>query len=134
MKVSVFDTYVGLSDGSCLHFDILIPESQKDFEQILSYGRQFLEQAGLQFGQMSSEECQYCHIEAASPEIEADISAKGYSIIELGRIPARLPSAPSRRDLLLHLRAHHPSLRFQPIQHLSTEQLQQLIHGPNIQS
>jgi hypothetical protein len=83
MKVSVFDTYVIKKDGTTMHFDILVPENEKDELKIQFYGHAYLEEKG-QGGQvLTSKECRFCHIEQASDKVLEDIRKRGYSIVEM---------------------------------------------------
>ena len=83
MKAAVFDTYVTKSDASIMHFDIVVPENTT-FEVVQAYGRTYLASKGLKNLSLTTKECQFCHIEQASPELESSITTEGYAIIELG--------------------------------------------------
>jgi hypothetical protein len=83
MKIAVFDTYVTKKNGAIMHFDILVPNQEKDLEKIYSFGKDYLVQKQQSGQPLSSKECSFCHIEQASEEVIADIAAKGYSIIEM---------------------------------------------------
>lgn len=83
MKAAVFDTYVKRPDARIMHFDIIVPDNI-DFEQVQTYGKAYLKAKGLSDLALTTEECKFCHIEQASPELESSIEAQGYSIIELG--------------------------------------------------
>lgn len=84
MKVSVWDTYVKKHDGSIMHFDILVPDSIKDdFGKVKEFGREYL---GSKLGvgdDLSTNECQFCHIEQALDKVIKDIESRGYSIVEM---------------------------------------------------
>lgn len=82
MKISVYDTYVNKDDGSVMHFDILV-ESSKTLEDALAFGKEYLDLKGLGNSQLTAKECNYCHMEMASLEIENIVSTKGYYIIEM---------------------------------------------------
>jgi Domain of unknown function (DUF2024) len=73
MKVSVYDTYVKKKDGTVMHFDILVPDNEKDY--LATKG-----QAGQP---LTSKECRFCHIEQADKDMEQAIASKGYFIIEM---------------------------------------------------
>lgn len=83
MKVSVWDTYVDRNDGLTMHFDILVPEIEKNQEQVFDFGNAYLKQKSFETGKISTKECAFCHIEEASPEVVSDIQKKGYSIVEM---------------------------------------------------
>lgn len=83
MKVAVFDTYVEKKDGTIMHFDILVPEEEKDEERIYSFGRTYLADKGQEGQPLRSAECKYCHIEQASEKVLENIEQTGYSIIEM---------------------------------------------------
>ncbi|MBP7448998.1 MAG: DUF2024 family protein, partial [Flavobacteriales bacterium] len=40
--MAVWDTYVTRNDGRVMHFDIIVPSSQRDSAMIHSYGRAYL--------------------------------------------------------------------------------------------
>jgi hypothetical protein len=83
MKVAVWDTYVQKSNGTIMHFDILVPEAVGDHKVIYDYGQRYLAKKGQQGKQLDSRECKFCHIEEASAEMIASISAEGFHIIEM---------------------------------------------------
>jgi Domain of unknown function (DUF2024) len=83
MKVSVYDTYVKKKDGNVMHFDILVPDSEKDTDKIHAYGRTYLATKGQAGQPLTSKECRFCHIEQADADVEAAIKANGYYIIEM---------------------------------------------------
>lgn len=83
MKVSVWDTYVKREDGNIMHFDILVPHTLSDEETIYNYGKSYLKSKTFKTGQLTSTECQFCHIEKATEEIIANIEKVGFHIIEM---------------------------------------------------
>lgn len=83
MKVAVWDTYVTKIDGNIMHFDIVVPEEIKDADIIYSHGREYLKSKGQAGQPLTSNECTFCHIETVKPQWEAEISQKGYFIIEM---------------------------------------------------
>jgi hypothetical protein len=83
MKVAVWDTYVTKKDGSVMHFDIIVPESMKDTDIIIGYGRDYLITKGQNGQQLTSKECRFCHVERAKPEWEVSINKFGYYIYEM---------------------------------------------------
>ncbi len=129
MSVAVWDTYVKKRDGSVMHFDIIVPSTLKDAATIHRYGGEYLASAGEAGAKISTEECQFCHIENPSEDMQAAIDDKGYYILEMDDVPASLPDNPTRRDLVLHLRAHDARYRFANLQGKTPAELQSLI-GP----
>lgn len=83
MKIAVWDTYVKKQDNELMHFDILVSASVKDSAIVYNYGKSYLESKGIYNVKISSEECQLCHIEKASEEVETKIKKQGFSIIEM---------------------------------------------------
>lgn len=83
MKVAVWDTYVTKKDSKVMHFDIIVPSELKDEKTIYTFGKDYLQSKG-QGGQvLAAKECRFCHIERASPEMEARIHKHGYYIVEM---------------------------------------------------
>lgn len=66
-----------------MHFDILVPEQIRDTDVIYGYGRAYLDSKGQSGQPLTSKECTFCHVEALKPQWEAEISQKGYFIIEI---------------------------------------------------
>lgn len=83
MKVAVWDTYVTKKDGSLMHFDIVAPAEDKNEEVIHNFGREYLAQKAQEGQPLTAKECRFCHIEAATGEMVADIGRQGYHIIEM---------------------------------------------------
>jgi hypothetical protein len=83
MKVAVWDTYVSKKDGKTMHFDILAPDGITDLETIYGFGKDYLTAKNQQESTLSAKECNFCHIDQATPEIEEAIAKKGYYIIEM---------------------------------------------------
>lgn len=83
MKVAVWDTYVTGKDGKTMHFDIIVPQTLKDTTTIYNYGKDYLKIKGQEGQPLTSEECKFCHIEAATPEMLESIAQKGFYIIEM---------------------------------------------------
>lgn len=82
MKAAVFDTYVQKTEETLMHFDIVVPENT-DFATVQQYGKAYLVGKGLGGLSLTSRECKFCHIEQASPALEAQIVERGYAIIEM---------------------------------------------------
>ncbi|WP_033956433.1 DUF2024 family protein [Psychroserpens jangbogonensis] len=83
MEVAVWDTYVQRKDGKTMHFDVLVPSDFNNEEQILGYGNSYLSNKNFETLKLTTELCNFCHIETAPKSVIDDISKKGYSIIEM---------------------------------------------------
>lgn len=83
MKVSVYDTYVRRSDGKLMHFDILVPEAQRDAAVIHGYGLEYLNSKGHEGAVLGTRECRFCHVEQATPPVVKFIEERGYFILEM---------------------------------------------------
>jgi hypothetical protein len=83
MKVAVWDTYVTKPDRTVMHFDIIVPEVVRDEKVIHTFGKDYLLSKQLPDVSLSTRECQFCHVERASPEAESSIQKKGYYIVEM---------------------------------------------------
>lgn len=83
MRISVYDTYVRRKDGRTMHFDILVPEEITDEPTIFSYGRDYLATKGEAGQELTANECRFCHIENAAPDIRGAIESNGFFIIEM---------------------------------------------------
>lgn len=129
MKLAVWDTYVKKRDGNVMHFDIIVPEEVTSKEKIFEFGRAYLDSKNEREAKLESEECQFCHIEEANEEMISSINTKGYYILEMEEIPAALPENPSRRDLILHLRAFYPPHRFANFKGKSEDEVKALLNS-----
>jgi Domain of unknown function (DUF2024) len=84
MHVAVFDTYVPKKDGGIMHFDILVDDRQKDDkERVFTFGAIYLAQKGQSGQRISTNECQFCHIETAPTHVVEAITKQGYYILEM---------------------------------------------------
>jgi len=83
MKIAVWDTYVIRENGLKMHFDILVPDKMNDEATIFNYGRKYLKDKPFETGNLSTNECAFCHVEKATQSVEDDIIKKGFSIIEM---------------------------------------------------
>jgi hypothetical protein len=83
MKVAVWDTYVTKKDGSVMHFDIIVPEEMDDPAIIFTYGHEYLTLKGQGANPLTSNVCNFCHVETIKTEWEEDIMKKGYYIFEM---------------------------------------------------
>lgn len=82
MKVSVYDTYVQKGENTIMHFDILVEESAAK-EKVYLFGKDYLNSKGIRDYELSTKECNYCHIELAPEPVEKQIRSKAYYIIEM---------------------------------------------------
>lgn len=129
MEVAVWDTYVTKKDGNALHFDIIVPNSLKDKAIIYQFGKDYLVSKNEDDSSLDTDECQFCHIEEPTAEMVDSIKNKGYFILEMDEIPATLPAVPSRRELILHLRAFYKTHRFADFKGKRVEDLQLLLNS-----
>jgi hypothetical protein len=83
MKVAVWDTYVKRSNGSIMHFDILVPSNLTSESKILNFGNDYLKSKSFKTGKLSAKECTFCHIENVVHSIVEEIQNKGFYIIEM---------------------------------------------------
>lgn len=83
MQVAVWDTYVTKKNGTVMHFDIIAPSTVRDTNIIYRYGREYLKSKGQEGQPLTSKQCRFCHVRALHPQWEADISKKGYFILEM---------------------------------------------------
>ncbi|WP_109299426.1 DUF2024 family protein [Aquimarina sp. AU474] len=83
MKISVWDTYVQREDGKTMHFDILVPDNLTDTTKIFNFGKSYLSEKKFKTGELTSKECNFCHISVAPQEVVNAIAEKGFSIIEM---------------------------------------------------
>ncbi len=83
MEVSVWDSYVRRSDGSIMHFDILVPSELTDEAQVFAYGKAYLRGKPFKTADFSARECTFCHIEYVTDDIADQIGKEGFFILEL---------------------------------------------------
>ena len=131
MKTAVWDTYVKRKDGSALHFDIIVPEGMNDLAKIFAYGADYLNSKNEQDAILDARQCRMCHVEAIKPEWESALKQDGYYILEMEDIPERLPDNPTRRQMILHLRAHVESCRFADFSGVNDDGLRAMLDGNN---
>lgn len=128
MKVDVWDTYVTKKDGNVMHFDIIVPENIKDKAVVYQFGKEYLASKNEGESHLDTDECQFCHIEEPTAEMVGSIKTQGYFILEMDDISALLPPVPSRRELILHLRAFYKTHRFANFQGKRVEDLKLLLN------
>jgi hypothetical protein len=83
VKVAVWDNYVRGTSGTIMHFDILVPAELMQKEVIYNYGQKYLTEKGQHGQRLDTNECKFCHIEEATPEMLDSINTKGFHIIEM---------------------------------------------------
>jgi len=66
-----------------MHFDIIAPSAVSEEKVIYNYGKEFLKGKNQEGLSLSSNECQFCHVEFATPAMLESIAEKGYYIIEI---------------------------------------------------
>lgn len=82
MKVAVYDTYVVKKDGGTMHFDVIVTKDESH-ERVLGFGREYLKSIGQEGQTLTTKECEFCHVESASAEIERAINQRGYYVKEM---------------------------------------------------
>lgn len=129
MKIAVWDTYVKISSGEVLHFDILVPDTVSDTAIVYEYGREYLQSIGANNSLLAVEECQFCHIEQPSNEVIKDVNLKGYHILVMDIIPATLSAQPNRREKIMFIKAHEAAWRFKSFSGITDEKLDEILNS-----
>ncbi len=127
MKVSVFDTYVRKANSDTAHFDIIVPEGKNSLEEVIAFGKNYLESIGEVNRNIATTECQFCHIEEPTAEMLEDIGRQGYHVLVMEDIPAVLPTNPTRRNLIEHIRAKSMNLRFANFKGRTEDELREMV-------
>lgn len=96
MKVAVYDTHVVKKNGKPMHFDIIVPEGESH-DRVLEFGHEYLKRVGQEGQTLTTRECEFCHVESASAEIERAIN--GIFEVAGSRHPNALASAESERSI-----------------------------------
>ncbi len=86
MEVDVYDTYARSSDGQIIHFDVLVPRGT-DGDTAFAFAKKWLEDIGENSKDLDQSRCRFCHAEKARSEVEKDIQAQGYYILQLEGCP-----------------------------------------------
>lgn len=133
MKAAVWDTYIKKEDGNVMHFDVVVPESKSIMEILFNYAKEFLKSKGIFYAEIDTKNCQFCHIETLTDSMKSDIELKGYHIIEMDEIPSMLPDNPTRREMILFLRAHFDEYRFADFRDKNNIEVKKIIHELNNQ-
>ncbi|MBI4024513.1 MAG: DUF2024 family protein [Verrucomicrobia bacterium] len=82
MEIAVYDTYVVKKNGERMHFDVIVPKGATH-EKAIQHGREYLKKIGQDGQTLTARECEFCHIENASPKIEKAIQESGCFICEM---------------------------------------------------
>jgi hypothetical protein len=89
-RIHVFDTYATCKTGRIMHFDVVLAE--RNDQKALASAHDWLASLGEPDAAVSHERCAYCHSEdQAPPEIEREISERGYAIYRLEGCPPPAP-------------------------------------------
>ena len=83
MKIAVWDTYVQKPDNTFMHFDILVPDSISDKEQIVNYGNAYLNSKALSLKISSTDHCAFCHVETPDAHTLEQVKNNGFAILEM---------------------------------------------------
>ena len=83
MNIAVWDTYVKKEDGSYMHFDILVPDTVTDRQQIVDFGNQYLATKELSRTISATDQCRFCHVELPSPQVLGQLTERGFAVIEM---------------------------------------------------
>lgn len=81
MEVQVYDTHVRTHDGRYLHFDVLVEAANAS--RARSFARQWLASRGIDDADIAQGQCDFCHREAATPEVLEAIARQGHFILPL---------------------------------------------------
>ena len=83
MEIQIHDTYVKGKNGE-MHFDVAIEEGKgKDNAFAVECAKKWLGSIGEGDAEITSKECQFCHVQGANENIANDINKNGYSIIKM---------------------------------------------------
>jgi hypothetical protein len=81
MKIHIYDTHVHTQAGEYIHFDVLVDDD--NIKHVNKYADDYLVTLGVKSEQVKQGRCNFCHSEMANPEVIANITAQGHSIIRL---------------------------------------------------
>ncbi|GAA4810718.1 hypothetical protein GCM10011365_14050 [Marinicella pacifica] len=87
MKIDVYDSFATSNQGRLMHFDVFV-ESGTSAQQALAYGQQWLLSIGESSAGLKQSHCNFCHSEAANPEVAHHIKNHGYFILQMEGCPA----------------------------------------------
>lgn len=126
-KVGVWEAYAHKKDGSVIHFDIVVPADFNDEDKIFEFGQHYLKTVDQPDASLNATRCQFCHIEETSTEISEAIERRGFYILEMDDIPGELHSNPSKRDMILYLKANFEPHRFRDFTGIPFEEVKELL-------
>lgn len=87
MQVQIHDTYVDGKNGQ-MHFDVALEDkSENDNKVAVESGKKWLDSIGEKDAKITSEECQFCHVQSADEKVVSEIKKDGYSIIKMSGCP-----------------------------------------------
>lgn len=86
MKIDVFDSYATANDGRLMHFDVFV-ETGTSPDVAFEYGQQWLKSIGESPEGLKQSHCNFCHTEAANPEIAKHIEQHQYFILQMEGCP-----------------------------------------------
>lgn len=132
MKASVWDSYIKKTNGNVLHFDVVVPDSSSETVMVYKYADEYLKSKGIDEAEINVKNCQFCHIESMTDKMRFDIESKGFHIIEMDEILSVLPDKPTRREIILFLRAHYDEYRYADFRDKTDIQITQIIKELNI--
>ena len=66
-----------------MHFDVIVPENLKEEKTIFRYGQEYLKNKDVKVKELTTKECEFCHVEKASDTMIRSIESKGYYIVEM---------------------------------------------------
>lgn len=132
MKAAVWDSYLKKANGNVLHFDVVVPDNSSESAIVYKYAYEYLKSKGIDGAEINVKNCQFCHIESLTDKMRSDIESKGFHIIEMDEIPSELPDKPTRREMILFLRAHYDEYRYADFRDKTNIQIMQIIQELNI--
>lgn len=87
MRLDVFNTYARQSDGTRIHFDVLMPAGS-DPALAKQKAIAWLESIGVNAVLVELESCEFCHVEEATPEYAGQVQHVGYAILQMEGCPS----------------------------------------------
>jgi hypothetical protein len=127
MKAAVWDSYLKKANGNVLHFDVVVPASSSETAIVYKYAYEYLKSRGIDGADINVKNCQFCHIERMTDKMKSDIESRGFHIIEMDEIPSELPDSPTRREMILLLRAYYDEFRYADFRDKTDIQITQII-------
>ncbi|MEZ5492081.1 MAG: DUF2024 family protein [Gammaproteobacteria bacterium] len=87
MEIDVYDSYAKTTDGRLLHFDVFV-RSGTDPDVALRRGREWLASIDENPAGLEQSRCNFCHTEAANPEVQRAVEFEGFFILQMEGCPA----------------------------------------------